>query len=209
MPDHMPDTPQIYLITPGVFELAVFSDQLAAILDAHQIACVRLALHTSDDHTIRTSADHLRALCHTRDVAAIIADHTQLVVDHGLDGVHLSGDFRQIRNIRKTLGQDAIIGAFCGTSKHAGLTAGEIGADYVAFGPVGETPLGNGISAPLPLFEWWSTMVELPVVAEGALTPAQIIAFASVTDFFALGDEIWSTENPQSTLATYLKSIQS
>ena len=36
---------------------------------------------------------------------------------------------------------DAIVGAFCGTSRHDGMTAGEMGADYVSFGPVAAVSL--------------------------------------------------------------------
>ena len=39
--------------------------------------------------------------------------------------------------LRKALGRDAIVGAFARASRHEGMTAAEIGADYVSFGPVG------------------------------------------------------------------------
>ena len=38
------------------------------------------------------------------------------------------------------------------------------------------------------------------MVAEGALDEGLIRAIAPHTDFFGLGDEIWKTENPASTL---------
>ncbi|HIE71875.1 MAG TPA: hypothetical protein EYP98_17775, partial [Planctomycetes bacterium] len=53
----------------------------------------------------------------------------------GLDGVHLTDGSRSVRVARKELGPDAIVGAFCGTSRHDGMVAGEAGADYVALGP--------------------------------------------------------------------------
>ena len=80
-----------------------------------------------------------------------------------------------MRKVRKDLGPDAIIGAFCGDSRHDGMTAGELGADYVSFGPVGPTGLGDGRLAALELFQWWSEMIEVPCVAEGALT-ADLVA---------------------------------
>ena len=99
------------------------------------------------------------------------------------------------------LGADAIIGAHCGSSRHEGMNAGEAGADYVSFGPVGASVLGNGEIAEAELFDWWSQMIELPVVAEGGLTPALVRALAPMTDFFAIGDEIWSASDPASELA--------
>ncbi|MFT5625671.1 MAG: thiamine-phosphate pyrophosphorylase, partial [Lentimonas sp.] len=99
------------------------------------------------------------------------------------------------------------VGSFCGNSRHDGMTAGELGVDYVAFGPCGQTTLGDGRQAELELFEWWSTMIEVPVVAEGALTKELITAISPHTDFFGFGDEIWSTDNPLATFAALRSAI--
>jgi len=199
------DHPQIYLISPPEFDLSTFPAQLAACLDSTEIACVRLALGTNDESRISKAADALRELTHARDVALVIESHILLVERLGLDGVHLKDGARSVKKVRKDLGDDAIIGSFCGNSRHDGMTAGELGADYVSFGPVGATPLGDGRQAELELFEWWSQMIEVPVVAEGALDAGLIRTLAPHTDFFGIGDEIWNTENPAKSL-TALRS---
>lgn len=199
--------PQIYLITPATFQLSVFDKQLATILDAHDIACVRLAFSGTDERDIAQSADRLRETCHARDVAIVIDSHFRLVEPHGLDGVHLPDSSRQVRDVRKALGPDAIVGTYCGASRHAGMTAGEIGADYISFGPVSETALGSGKIAPYDLFEWWSQTVEVPVVAEGNVTPDAATILAPVVDFFALGEDIWGAENPNAAMADYITRI--
>ena len=38
-------------------------------------------------------------------------------------------------------------------------------------------------------------MIEVPVVAEGALTAEVIRALAPVTDFFGIGEEIWREDD--------------
>jgi thiamine-phosphate pyrophosphorylase len=200
-------TPQIYLITPGAFDLTAFNTQLSAILDIHDIACVRLALSSTDARDIASAADQLRETCHARDVAIVIESHFRLVDPHGLDGVHLPDSSRQVRDVREALGADAIVGTYCGASRHAGMTAGEIGADYISFGPVMETALGSGKTAPFDLFEWWSETVEVPVVAESNVTLEAATTLAPVVDFFALGDEIWGTDDPSGTLGEYIKRI--
>ncbi len=43
-------------------------------------------------------------------------------------------------------------------------------------------------------------MIEVPVVAEGGLDEATLVALAPVTDFFAIGEEIWSTPDPVAAL---------
>lgn len=200
----MADTerPQLYLVTPPAFSLASFPDRLAAVLDAVEIACLRLSLAARDEDEITRAADALRDIAHARDVAIVLDNHAILADRLGLDGVHLTDTRRSIRKLRADMGSDAIIGAFCGASRHDGLTAAEAGADYVAFGPIGETPLGDGSRADREIFEWWSEMIEVPVVAEGALTPALVAEFAPITDFFALGPEIWGAEDAAAALKT-------
>ncbi|MDV4144185.1 thiamine phosphate synthase [Shimia sp. FJ5] len=197
------ELPQIYLITPPEFELGRFPDQLARTLDSTEIACVRLALATRDEDRISRAADALREVTHARDVALVIAEHVMLAERLGLDGVHLTDAARSVRKVRKDLGDDAIVGAFCGTSRHDGMNAGEAGADYVSFGPVGATPLGDGSRAEHELFEWWSMMIELPVVAEGALDLEMIRTLAPVTDFFGIGEEIWRADDPVAQLTAF------
>lgn len=201
------EKPQIYLITPSEFDLSIYSEQLASCLDATPIACVRLALGTRNEDTISRAADALRELTHARDVALVIESHIQFVDRHGLDGVHLTDAARSVRQARKDLGEDAIVGAFCSASSHDGMTAAELTADYVSFGPIGKTVLGDGESAPLDLFQWWSQMIEVPVVAEGALSDADIAALAPHTDFFGLGDEIWSAPDPKSRLLDFVSAM--
>ncbi|MCV2871140.1 thiamine phosphate synthase [Defluviimonas sp. WL0050] len=194
------DRPQIYLITPPDLDLEVFPDRLAAVLDAEEIACIRLAIAGGDEDRIGRAADAVRMVAHERDVAVVIETHLKLAERHGLDGVHLTDGARNIRDARKTLGADAIVGAFCGTSRHEGMNAGEAGADYVSFGPVGATALGTGARADRELFAWWSEMIEVPVVAEGGLTADLVTDLAPVTDFFGIGAEIWSSDDPVATL---------
>ena len=188
------DRPQIYLITPPEIDLEVFPDRLAAVLDAQEVACVRLALATREEDRLGRAADAVRAVAHARDVAVVIEAHVRMVERHGLDGVHLTDGARSVRKVRTDLGGDAVVGAFCGTSRHDGITAGEIGADYVSFGPVGRTALGTGEPAPRELFEWWSEMIEVPVVAEGALDEDLVRSLSPVTDFFGIGEEVWRTD---------------
>lgn len=197
-----PEQPQIYLITPPTIALSTFPDQLGRVLDGVEIACIRLALAGSDEDTISRAADACREMAHARDVAIVISNHVLLAQRLGLDGVHLDDGARSIRAARKELGADAIVGSFCGVSSHDGMTAGEHGADYVAFGPVGTATLGDGTQAEKDLFQWWSEMIEVPVVAEGGLTPELVRDLTHSTDFFGIGDEIWSQDNPLDALNT-------
>ena len=191
---------KLYIVSPAEFEIEKFSDHLKLILDSIEISCFRLALSTQNEDIIAKTADVTRDICHSRDVAIVIKDHFLFVEKHGLDGVHLSDGSRNVRKARKNLVKDSIVGAFCGNSKHDGLTAGEAGADYISFGPLSKTTLKDGTIAQNDLFKWWSTMIEIPVVAEGNLNKKVIYSLENDTDFFAFGDELWNESNPLNKL---------
>lgn len=196
----MTDTAQLYLMTPAGAQASSLGPLLERIMDRFPPACLRIRGGAEEDELARL-ADLVREIAHDRDVAVVIDDHLQLALRHGLDGVHLTDGARSIRYARKELGADAIIGAFCGSSRHDGMNAAEAGADYVSLGPVGDSVLGRGTPAPLELFEWWSEMIEVPVVAEGALNRELIAALSPLSDFIAIGPEIWGQDDPVAALA--------
>jgi thiamine-phosphate pyrophosphorylase len=201
------DRPQITLITPPALDLATFPDLLARVLDATGIACLRLSLAARDENVITRAADACRQTAHARDVAVVIDQHVLMVERLGLDGVHLTDGARSVRKVRKDLGTDAIVGAFCGITRHEGMNAAESGADYVAFGPIGHSPLGDGSQVDFDVFQWWSEVIEVPVIAEGALTVALVEKFGPVTDFFGIGPEIWNSDDPVAALKTLIAPI--
>jgi len=202
-----PDRPQLYLVTPPAFDPEPFADRLSAVLDSAAVACIRLSLATRDEDAVARAADRLRMIAHGRDVALVVENHWVLVQRLGLDGVHLTDGAHSVRKIRRELGADAIVGAYCGASRHDGMSAGEAGADYVSFGPVSSTALGTATPAPRDLFEWWSDMIELPVVAEGGLTAERVADLAPVTDFFAIGEEIWREEDAVAAFAALIAPL--
>lgn len=201
------DRPQITLITPPALDIYEFPATLARVMDSVDLACLRISLATRDEDDLLRAGDALREVAHARDVAVVIDNHLLLVERLGLDGVHLTDGSRNVRKARKELGPDAIVGSFCGATRHEGLSAGEAGADYAAFGPMGVTPLGDGSSADFELFEWWSQMIEVPIIAEGALTKELIEKFGPVTDFFGIGAEIWATDDPVAALKDLLSPL--
>jgi thiamine-phosphate pyrophosphorylase len=199
---------RIYVIAPPDPDPAGFADRLARLLDGGDIACVRLTPAAMSEAAIARVADALRPVCHARDVPLVLADHFRLVPQLGLDGVHLSDGARQVKVARKALGADAIVGAFARASRHEGMTAAEMGADYVAFGPMTVSGLGDGSVAPPELLAWWSEMIEVPVVAEGGLTPELAAALAGTADFLALGEELWSAPaGPEAALAAIVARL--
>jgi hypothetical protein len=55
--------------------------------------------------------------------------------------------------------------------------------------------------------EWWSQVIEVPCITEGALTLELVRQYAPVTDFFAIGPEIWGAEDATAALKDLLKGL--
>lgn len=198
----MPGIARLYLVTPQQPDLARLPARLARLLERFDIACVRLAATGQDETALARAAEALLPVCRTGEVPLLIADHFRLVGRLGLDGVHLGDGARQVRAAREVLGREAIVGAHAGCSRHDGMTAAEIGADYVSFGPLTPSALGDGRVAPPELFQWWSEMIEVPVVAEGGLDEDLVATLSPHADFLAMGEEIWASGgDPETTLA--------
>lgn len=199
-----PIASKLYLITPSSPSLGEFPDILAELLDLFEIACVRMGGIDAPEQTLAAIADALRPVCHQRDVPLVATDHFRLVAQTGLDGVHLSDGSKNVRAARAALAEDSIVGAYSKASRHDGLTSAEIGADYVSFGPMSPSSLGDGTLADPELFTWWSETIEIPVVAEGRIALEQVEFLSGCSDFIALGEELWThPDGPKAALTAY------
>ncbi len=183
---------RLYLITPPGIEAARFADTLAAALAAGDVACVQLRLPGASDEAIRRAAAALMPVCRARDVALVIDEHADVAADTGADGVHL-GDGRGVRAARGILGDDAIVGASCGGSRHAAMAAAEAGADYVSFGAFFASPtVPDAALVSTEVLSWWSDVMETPCVAVGGVTPGNCARLvAAGADFLAVSSAVW------------------
>lgn len=202
MPSHRSSAPRprLYLGTPVRFEPAAFAETLAEALAAGDVACVRLSLPGASEPELKRAIAALAPVCQAGDAALLIMDYYRLATDAAVDGVHFEPGAGAVREARALLGPDKIIGAGCGASRHQALTAGELGADYVSFGPVSvPESLRTGEIADPELFAWWQSMIELPVVAEGGMTPEIAESLCGAADFILASRSVW--EHPDGPAA--------
>ncbi|MGR3485105.1 MAG: thiamine phosphate synthase [Paracoccaceae bacterium] len=193
------DRARLYLASPPDPEPEGFAATLSDLLTAQDVACLRLALTSTDPARIARIADAAREVAHRFDVPVVLDRHVEFARSLGLDGVHLLDGARSVKSARKALGEDGIVGAECGGSRHDGLTAAELGADYVAFGPV-RAPQGMGEAIAPDLLEWWAQMIEVPCVAHGGLDAESLAAASTHADFVLLGPEVWEAPDPVAAL---------
>ncbi|MCL5775708.1 thiamine phosphate synthase [Limibaculum sp. FT325] len=202
---------RLYLVTPASLDPETHLAALAPMLATGAVACLRLDLGEGpgEDAWIR-AANHLIGPCHQADVALVIAEHHRLVRPLGLDGVHLGRSRATIRELRKTLGRDAIIGAFGGAERHRAMSLAEAGADYVSLGPVRvRGALGDGAAAGDELFDWWSEMIETPCVAEGGVTLDDARRLGARADFVVPDPAlIWDSPDPAAALRGFADALR-
>jgi thiamine-phosphate pyrophosphorylase len=74
------------------------------------------------------------------------------------------------------------------------MEAGEVGADYVAFGAFFPTGTKETVHRAEPeILQWWSEMFELPCVAIGGITAANCAPLVRAgADFLAVVGAVWN-----------------
>ena len=188
-----PASCRLYLVTPERLEPAVFADQLAAALDAGDVASVQLRLKNVDDDAIKRACDSLLPIATSRDVAFLLNDRPDLAVACGCDGVHVGQSDMPYAAARKKVGPDRIVGVTCHDSRHLAMEAAEAGADYVAFGAFYPTQTKPSNYRPQPdLLEWWSEFMTVPSVAIGGITPENCVPLVQAgADFICVVSAVW------------------
>ncbi len=189
---------QLYLISP----LDVGGDfpaRLQRALEAGPVAAFQFRVKEVDQHEAARLAAPLQAICRERDVAFIVNDSIALAKRLGADGVHLGQQDGTVREARDALGRDAQVGVTCHASRHLAMEAGEAGADYVAFGAF--YPSGTKASEHRPepeLLTWWQSLMEIPCVAIGGITPENCAPLAAAgADFLAVSGAVWGGDEAE------------
>ena len=184
---------QLYLISPPDVG-GTFPERLARALDAGPAAAFQFRVKGMDEHEAARLAEPLQQICAERDVAFIVNDSISLAKRLGADGVHLGQADGSVAEARDRLGPDAQIGVTCHASRHLAMEAGEVGADYVAFGAFfPSSTKATEHLAELDLLEWWQQFFELPCVAIGGITPENCPPLIDAgADFLAVSGAVWN-----------------
>ena len=184
---------RLYLVTPTTAR-PEFADTLARALDAGDVAAVQLRLKDTDDSQWRRTIDALLPVAQSRGVAFLLNDRPDLAVASGADGAHVGQTDGDAASARKLLGSRLMLGVTCHNSRDLAMSAGEAGADYVAFGAFFPTQTKEAPTQADPeLLAWWSELMELPCVAIGGITPANCAPLVQAgADFLAVVGTVWN-----------------
>jgi thiamine-phosphate pyrophosphorylase len=100
----------------------------------------------------------------------------------------------KLKEARRILGPDLMIGVTCHNSRHLAMEAAEDGADYVAFGAFYPTTTkAVEHMAELETLEIWQETMEVPCVAIGGITADNAAEVARAgADFIAVSGAVWN-----------------
>jgi thiamine-phosphate pyrophosphorylase len=196
---------RLYLQLPAQPSAKLEAELSQAIASADP-ACVLL---WRDETPIdEAHAGRLIELVQARGAACLVANDSGLAERIGADGVHINADAAAYTEARERLGASASIGAGCGVDRHQAMLLAELGADYVAFGPDGESSI-DAINQRAELIAWWSEIFVVPCVAWNVDSAEEAGRLATLgADFVAPSKTIWRGDSAVKLIAEIDSAIR-
>lgn len=144
---------EIFLIAEP--EIAV--ERLEATLARVPAAALLLKAGEEDDFAYADRAKRLAKIAQTYNCAVLLDNRPDLVRKAYVDGVHMSGGIKALREALEELKPDFIVGTGDIGSRHEAMTRGELGIDYLMFGDRDDVD-GRKMA------NWWAETFEVPSV---------------------------------------------
>lgn len=133
------------------------------------VTIVQLREKKLDEESFVEEALKVRALCHKYNVPLIINDNVEVALISGADGVHVGIEDTPVKDIRRRVPTDFIIGATCKTTEQAKIAEAE-GADYMGVGAVFPSPTkGDAVRITKEQLREIVSSVSIPAVAIGGI----------------------------------------
>lgn len=168
---------------------------------------IQLRMKNASDEEIGKVALEILPLCRESGATFILDDRVGLALEIGADGVHLGKDDMPVREARKILGHNFIIGGTANTVEDIRRLNGE-GADYIGCGPFRHTTTKERL-APVLGEESYKNIVRimkeekitLPIIGIGGITAEDIpLLHSAGLDGIALSGDVLRSPDPISRM---------
>ena len=198
-------TAQIFLIADPDVDAASCTQMLDQALSAAPVAALLLPRGSRSEGSYKTLVKAVTPRAQAAGVAVLIEGDPGLVRMLGVDGVHVEGDVGDVKAATAALKPDYIVGAGRIASRHDAMSKGELGPDYIFFGPL------NGPRDPeqREMARWWAEIMEVPSVLSDPAATAES-ATAEGSDFIGLGQSVWAApEGVSARLEAIARALES
>lgn len=170
---------------------------------------LQLRNKTGTREEVLEQAIALRELTRRYGVTFIVNDYPDIAMQVDADGVHLGQEDMSIREARKLVGNNRIIGISTHNIEQA-MEAERAGADYIGVGPVFPTETKPGRAAVTTSYvKKAAARVNIPFVAIGGITPdnADVVLAAGARRLCAVS-AIVGSEDPEEICRTLLAKLE-
>ena len=160
----------LYAITPDSADLNTLIQKTQWAIEGGAFMVQYRSKILNRDVKMQQCAAILR-LCREYEIPCIVNDDVDMCRILEADGVHLGEKDDNIAEVRRILGENAIIGSSCYDQLDRAKSAQKEGASYVAFGamfPTSTKP--NAPRATLALLKEAKREIQIPIVAIGGIT---------------------------------------
>ena len=138
------------------------------------VTFVQLREKDLDEENFEREGRELKELCRKRGVPFVINDNVKLAAKLDADGVHVGQSDMEALDVRRSIGEDKILGVSAQTVEQA-VTAEKHGADYLGVGAV--FPTGSKDDAAEVSYDTLRAIcdaVKIPVIAIGGITEENV-----------------------------------
>lgn len=139
------------------------------------VTCVQLREKNLDEASFIEEAKKICVLCRQYNTPFIVNDNVNVAIASNADGTHIGQDDMGLKDVRKIVGENMIIGISAHTVEEAKF-AQENGADYIGIGAVFETSTKNDVDViPYEKVKSICDAVDIPKVAIGGINAENIL----------------------------------
>jgi len=210
MPLHSPLWPRrgLYAITPDEPDTPRLLARVAPVLGAG--ASMLQYRNKGADAALRhEQASALLQLGRANAVPLIINDDWRLAATIQAHGAHLGGDDGNLREARRALGDEMILGASCYDDLARARRAADDGASYIAFGAFHPSTTKPGARRADVALLHASAAFGLPRVAIGGITPANARAIVDAgADLLAVIGGLFDAHDTRAAALAYIDCFQ-
>jgi thiamine-phosphate pyrophosphorylase len=197
-------TAQIFLVAPAEADGASCLQKLDEALAASPVAAMLIPRGMRSEGGYKAVVKAVVGRAQGAGVAVLIEGDPGLVRMLGVDGLHVHGSISEVKAATSALKPDFIVGAGQIASRHDAMSKGELGPDYIFFGPLS----GTRDPEQREMARWWAEIMEIPsVLSDPAATPES--ATAEGGEFIGLGDSLWTApEGVTARLSGIVKALE-
>ena len=166
---------QLYVVTDRAWTgNKTLYEQIKEALE-NGVTCVQLREKNLDEASFIEEAKKISVLCRQYNTPFIVNDNVNVAIASNADGIHIGQEDMGLKDVRKIVGENMIIGISAHTVEEAKF-AQENGADYIGIGAVFETSTKNDVDViPYEKVKSICDAVDLPKVAIGGINAENIL----------------------------------